>query len=59
MDQAMEEMKCREGRRLVEWRDTVSKDSVIFYAIQLTKTDRLKTASVTYLKEQYSKLCSK
>ena len=55
----MEEMKCREGKRLVEWRDTVSKDSVIFYAIQLTKTDRLKTASVTYLKEQYSKLCSK
>ena len=38
-----------QGRRLVEWRDRVSKDSVILYAIELTKTNRLKTASVTYL----------
>ena len=52
------QMKLRQGRRLVEWRDRISKDTVILYAIDLTKTDRLRAATVTYLKEQYSKLCS-
>ena len=52
------EMKHKQGRKLVEWRDTISKETVILYAIELTKTDHLKAATVTYLKEQYSKLCA-
>ena len=53
------QMMLRQGRGFVEWRDTVSKDTVILYDIELTKTGRLKAATVTYLKEQYSKVCSK
>ena len=50
-------MKIRRGRKLVDWKDTISKNTVIFYAIELTKTNRFKAATVEYLKEQYSKLC--
>ena len=52
------EMKYRQGKRLVKWRDRVSKETVILYAIELTKNNRLKAVTVTYLKEQYSKLRS-
>ena len=52
------ELKIRKRRKLVEWKDTISKDTVILYAIELTKSSRLKAATVEYLKEEYSKLCA-
>ena len=52
------ELKIRKGRKLVEWKDTISKDTVILCAIELTKSSRLKAATVEYLKEEYSKLCA-
>ena len=52
------ELKIRKGRKLVEWKDTISKDTVILYAIELTKSSRLKAVTVEYLKEEYSKLCA-
>ena len=30
------EMKIRRGRKLVDWKDTISKNTVILYAIELT-----------------------
>ena len=51
------ESKIRKGRKMEEWRDIICKDSIILYAIELTKTNRLKAATIKYLKEQYSKLC--
>lgn len=51
------ESKIRKGRKLEEWRDTVCKESIILYAIELTKSNRLKTSTIKYLKEQYSQLC--
>jgi hypothetical protein len=35
----------------------ICKDNIILYAIALTKTNRLKAATIKYLKELYSKLC--
>jgi hypothetical protein len=43
------------GRKLISWKDTISKDSIILYDIEQTKTNRHK---VEYLKEQYLKLCT-
>ena len=51
------ESKIRKGRKLEEWRDTVCKESIILYAIELTKSNRLKASTIKYLKEQYSQLC--
>ena len=33
------ESKIRKGRKLEEWRDTVCKESIILYAIELTKSN--------------------
>ena len=35
------ELKIRKGRKLVEWKNTISKNTVILYAIELTKSSRL------------------
>ena len=37
------------SRKLIPWKDTISKGSIIPYA----KTNCLKVATVEYLKEQY------
>ena len=39
-------MKIRRGQKLVDWKDTISKNTVILYAIELTKTNRFKAAIV-------------
>ena len=50
------EMNVKKGRKVVQWRDRICNETVILYAIELTKTNRLKAATVKYLKEEYSKL---
>ena len=41
----------RKGRKLIPWKDTILKDSIILYAIELTKIYHLKVAVVEYLKK--------
>ena len=48
--------KKRERRTLVDWVDTVPKSSVILFDFQLTKTNRLRKATIEHLKEEYTKL---
>ena len=48
--------KKKEGRTLVDWIDSVPKSSVILFDFQLTKTERLRKATIEHLKEAYTKL---
>ena len=43
------EMKVKKGRKMVEWRDRICNETVILYAIDLTKSNRLKAATVKYI----------
>ena len=54
---AWRDLKIRKGRKMIDWIDTISKDTVLLYNIKLTKTSRLKATMVNLLKEQYFKLC--
>ena len=47
----------REGRKVVQWKDTVSKDSIILFAFQLTKANRLSAEAVRNLQKIYSDMC--
>ena len=48
--------KKKEGRNLVELTDTVPKNSVILFDFQLTKSNRLRKATVEHLKQAYANL---
>ena len=48
--------KKKEGRDLVDWIDTVPKSSVILFDFQLTRSDRLRKATIKHLKAAYTKL---
>lgn len=48
--------KKKEGRNSVEWTDTIPKNSVILFDFQLTKSNRLRKATVEHLKEAYANL---
>ena len=50
--------KRRVKGKLVEWTDCVDKCTIILYAFELTKTDRLKKATVDALKSLYNEFCS-
>ena len=54
---AWRDLKIRKGRKMIDWIDTISKDTVLLYDIELTKTNRLKATTVNFFKEQYFKLC--
>ena len=45
------DVRMRKGRKLIPWKDTILKDSIILYAIELTKIYHLKVAVVEYLKK--------
>ena len=45
-----------EGRKKVEWRDSIPKTSVILYDFELTKTKHLRKATITHLKRAYEQL---
>ncbi len=40
-------------RRKVEWKDTISKSSIILYAFELTATGSLRKATIEHLKKAY------
>ena len=48
--------KKKDGRNLIEWTDTVPKSSIILFDFQLTKSNRLRKATVEHLKQAYAKL---
>ena len=45
-----------EGRKKVEWRDSIPKTSVLLYDFELTKTKHLRKATVTHLRKAYEQL---
>ena len=47
----------REGRRVVPWKDTVSKATVILFAFPLTKSNHLSGETVRKLQKIYGELC--
>ena len=47
-----------EGRRKVEWVDSVPKSSIILYDFELTKTKHIRKTTITYLKKKYEQLQS-
>ena len=49
---AWRDLKIRKGRKMIDWIDTISKDTVLLYDIELTKTNRLKATTVNFLKER-------
>ena len=49
-------VKRKDGHTLVDWIDKVSKQSVILFDFELTKTNRLRKATVQHLKAAYSQL---
>ena len=50
--------KQREGRTSVDWVDSIPKSAVLLFDFQLTRTDRLRKATVTQLKEVYAQIDS-
>ena len=48
--------KRKEGRNLVEWTDTIPKNSVILFDFQLIKSNSLRKATVEHLKYAYANL---
>ena len=48
--------KKRDGRTLLDWTDRVPKQSVILFDFELTKSNRLRKATVEHLKAAYSQL---
>lgn len=48
--------KRKAGRTLVDWTDTVPKESVILFDFELTKTNKLRKATVKHLKATYNQL---
>ena len=48
--------KKKEGCTFVDWADTVPKSSIILFDFQLTKTNRLRKATIQHLKVAYTKL---
>ena len=46
--------KKKDGRRVVDWIDTVPKEAVILFDFELTKTNKLRKATVQHLKAAYS-----
>ena len=48
--------KKKDGRTIVDWTDTVPKQSVILFDFELTKSNRLRKATVQHLKAAYSQL---
>ena len=48
--------KRKEGRTLVDWVDSVPKSSILLFDFQLTKTNRLRKATIEHLKQAYTKL---
>ena len=48
--------KRKEGHTFVDWADNVPKSSIILFDFQLTKTNRLRKATIQHLKETYSKI---
>ena len=48
--------KKKDGHTLVDWTDIVPKQSVLLFDFELTKTNRLRKATVQHLKAAYSQL---
>jgi len=48
--------KRKQGRYMVEWKDTVPKSSIILFDFELTPANKLRKATVQHLKDAYSKI---
>jgi len=48
--------KTKQGRSMVEWKDTVPKASIIRFDFELTPSNKLRKATVQHLKNAYSKI---
>ena len=51
-------IKVKDKQRMVEWRDSVPKCTIILYAFELDETQKLQPITVDTLKSLYSQYCS-
>ena len=49
--------KVKVRRRMIEWRDSVAKCTIILYGIELDKAQKLKQTTIDTLKSLYSQYC--